>query len=531
MNKIRYLFGIAAVILTANLFSTAVQAAEITIDSLTYQTNENGTASVSYCERDFVGSVTILSSITVDETSYTVTSIGSSAFYGCLVTNIVIPDSVTTIESMAFDNCDLLAHVTLGNNVATIGSQAFYDCPSLSRITIPASVTEIGFGAFSACPLLLEIQVDENNSVYKDIDGVLFSKDGSIIYNYPNGKTNTFYSIPDSVTSIDSWAFMHSCMLTNIVIGNSITEIENFSFSGCTSLTSITIGNSVTKIGGYAFERCYSLTDINIGNAVSVISYNAFEDCTSLAEIVIPNSVTFIANSAFKNCNSLRAVRFLNDTPPTTGEDGIFENCTADITIYHPIGAEANWGTYWQGYKTQPWGISESVILSNGSASIDPSSGLIIFKLVFTNNSQNISYTNIVSSSAGSLSIPSYIISEGAYYSVSSIGDNAFNNCTLLTEIIIPNTINSLGNNAFKNCSSLEWIRFQSYTPPVVGLDSFSGCPSDMLIYYPEGAEATWGTEWEGFTSLPYIEPIILNKVSESVDYQNNIVTFTLKFT
>ena len=543
-----------------------------------------------------------------------VTTIGEGAFLSCYtLAEIVIPDSVTTIESMAFDNCDLLAHVTLGNNVATIGSQAFYDCPSLSRITIPASVTEIGFGAFSACPLLLEIQVDENNSVYKDIDGVLFSKDesllhtypggktdsfysipdtvtvlekfafhvcehittisipdtvsdirsgsfyispfltsiqvdennsvykdidgvlfskdGSIIYNYPNGKTNTFYSIPDSVTSIDSWAFMHSCMLTNIVIGNSITEIENFSFSGCTSLTSITIGNSVTKIGGYAFERCYSLTDINIGNAVSVISYNAFEDCTSLAEIVIPNSVTFIANSAFKNCNSLRAVRFLNDTPPTTGEDGIFENCTADITIYHPIGAEANWGTYWQGYKTQPWGISESVILSNGSASIDPSSGLIIFKLVFTNNSQNISYTNIVSSSAGSLSIPSYIISEGAYYSVSSIGDNAFNNCTLLTEIIIPNTINSLGNNAFKNCSSLEWIRFQSYTPPVVGLDSFSGCPSDMLIYYPEGAEATWGTEWEGFTSLPYIEPIILNKVSESVDYQNNIVTFTLKFT
>ena len=168
------LIGIAALILTASFISTAVQAATVTIDSLTYETNEeDSTASVTDCPENFTGAVTIPSSITVDGTAYTVTSIGwnafsyctslkeivlpdsvasigNSAFYCCTsLTEIVIPDSVTFIGRSAFAYCDSLTHVTLGSGVTSIGEDAFYDCTSLTHVTLGNGVTSIGDSAFA----------------------------------------------------------------------------------------------------------------------------------------------------------------------------------------------------------------------------------------------------------------------------------------------------------------------------------------------------------------------------------------------
>lgn len=196
-----------------------------------------------------------LTSITIPES---VTSIGIEAFYDCnsltdvyitdiakwcaincsskpqsyalylngeLVTELVIPDSVTKIKN-GFSDCKSLTSVTIPNSMTTISGYAFRSCSGLTSVTIPNSVTEIGSYAFSAC------------------------------------KSLTSVTIPGSVTKIGSSAFGGCSSLTSITIPDSVTEIGINAFGNCSGLTSITIGNSVTSIGNNAFYNCNSLTSI-----------------------------------------------------------------------------------------------------------------------------------------------------------------------------------------------------------------------------------------------------------------------------
>ena len=358
-------------------------------------TIEDGVTSIgSYAFRN----CSSLTSITIPNG---VTSIGSDAFSYCSsLTSINIPDSVTRFGFSAFGHCSSLTNITIQNSVTYISQYAFEDCSSLTSITIPNSVTGIGSGAFYRCSSLTSITVDENNPNYCAIDGNLYNKNATTLIHYAIGKTDTSFTIPDSVTSIDRHAFSYCSSLTSINIPDSVTSIGYRTFSHCSSLTSITIPNSVTSIGDDAFHSCSSLTSITIPDSVTSICQQAFYNCTSLTSITIPDSVTSIGSWAFSNCISLTSITI----PDSVTSIGIraFSNCRSLTSIDIPDG-----------------------VTSIG----------------------NYAFYNCTSLT--SITIPD---------SVTSIGNYAFSYCSSLTSVTIGNGVTSIGNSAFRYCYDLEKI-------------------------------------------------------------------------
>ena len=192
-----------------------------------------------------------------------VTKIGFEAFYSCLsLTEVIIPDTVTEIGERAFSQCESLKKVTIGNSVTTIGGSAFSHCSSLTSVTIPDSVKTIGKEAFYDCESLTSINVSENNKNYSDLNGILLDKNKKVLIQYPIGKTETSYTIPDSVTTIGVKAFYWCTNLTSVTIPDSVTEIGEEAFKACKSLTSVTFPDSVTDIGYRAFYDSVHFTPV-----------------------------------------------------------------------------------------------------------------------------------------------------------------------------------------------------------------------------------------------------------------------------
>ena len=152
-----------------------------------------------------------------------------------------IPDSVTTISEYAFSSCKGLTSVEIPSSVTSIEKGAFSGC-GFTSVKIPESVTTIGEDAFMFCPYLSAFEVESGNPNYKSEEGVLFTKDGTTLMQYPQRSGRTEYTIPNGVTSINRYAMTF-----------------------CLNLTSVEIPESVTWIGDSAFEYCYSLTDLYYG--------------------------------------------------------------------------------------------------------------------------------------------------------------------------------------------------------------------------------------------------------------------------
>lgn len=216
--------------------STKAKAAEQkTYGIYTYKVSKYSTT-ITGCNKSAKGAITMPSKID----GMPVTSIGDWAFRDCTgLTSIMIPNSVTSIGNGTFNGCSSLTSITIPDSVTSIGYYAFWDCSGLTSITIPNSVTSIGYVAFSGCTGLTSINVASGNNYYSGNNGVLFNKKKTELIRYPAGKSQTSYTIPDSVTSIRSNAF-----------------------AGCTGLTSIAIPNSVTSIGDWAFDGCTGLKDV-----------------------------------------------------------------------------------------------------------------------------------------------------------------------------------------------------------------------------------------------------------------------------
>ena len=284
-----------------------------------------------------------LTSVTIPNS---VTSIGIGAFCDCTgLTSVTIPNSVTGIGDRAFQNCTGLTSVTIGNSVTSIGENAFGWCSGLTSVTIGNSVTSIGDEAFRGCNSLTSViwnaenfaDFASNNTPFYDLRSQITSFTfGNEVEHIPanlcNGMSNlTSVTIPNSVTSIGGVAFYGCSGLASVTIGNSVTSIGGSAFYLCSGLTSITIPNSVTSIGNSVFYDCTGLTSVTIGNSVTSIGENAFSGCTGLTSVTIGNSVTSIGENAFGWCSGLTSVTIGNSV--TSIGDEAFRGCNSLTSV------------------------------------------------------------------------------------------------------------------------------------------------------------------------------------------------------
>lgn len=236
-----------------------------------------------------------------------------------------IPQGITAIESSAFYDCKFLTRVTIPDSVTSIGDCAFSLCDSLTSITIPDSVEQIGTNPFTVCSALKSISVSPEHPYFATIDGVLFRKADKALISYPAGIKSSFYTIPQGITAIGSYAFNECYSLTYITIPDSVTYIGANAFEACSSLSSVAIPDSVTFIGNNAFYNCKSLTSVIIPDSVTFIGNNAFYNCKFLTSVIIPDSITTIGDMTFSGCEFLANV-VIPDSVSSIGE-GAFYSC------------------------------------------------------------------------------------------------------------------------------------------------------------------------------------------------------------
>ena len=229
-------------------------------------------------------------------------TIPGNAFTGCSVLEeLVIPDSVATIEEEAFMNCSALKMVSFGKGLTAIYNNAFNTCDALDAVVLPESLKTIYYNAFRDCDALTEITIPNNvtsigNSAFYDCDSL------------------AKVTISNSVTSMGTYVFYDCDALTDVQLGTGITTIPDNTFNHCDALASIVIPRRVTTIGNYAFKDCVKFTEITIPRAVTSISANAFSYPAKMTIYGVAGTYA----ETFANDNSIKFVdRQINATSAT----------------------------------------------------------------------------------------------------------------------------------------------------------------------------------------------------------------------
>lgn len=228
-----------------------------------------------------------------------VQTLPDSAFADCIaLQRVTLSEGLTNISVAAFKNCTALQEVQLPDTLESIKSNAFENCSSLQRMHLPAAVSDLSANAFSGCISLSEVTVAAENPYYTAVDGVLMTADQETLVYYPSCSSQSDYTIPETVKTIDSYAFQDAMQLQFLTVPETVETIEPYACYDANSLKEVML-NGASVISAYAFQSCDQLEAVAFGDGVQEVQTGAFLDCPSLKSIILPKTITTIEDYAF----------------------------------------------------------------------------------------------------------------------------------------------------------------------------------------------------------------------------------------
>jgi hypothetical protein len=472
----------------------------------------------------------------------------------------MIGNGVTSIGDYAFAYCPSLIGVYFEGSAPTADSTVFDEDNNATVYYVPGSTgwssTFAGLPAMPTTPpaqfsyMTNAVAITITITGYTGTDTVVtlppiinnlpVTSIGDWAFAYNSNLTSV--TIPDSVTSIGSNVFFLCFNLAGVTIPNSVTNIGGAAFEDCLSLASVTIPGSVTSIGQEAFCQCGSLAGVTIPDTVTSIGQEAFCQCTSLASVTIPNSVTSIADYAFAACFGLTSVFFEGNAPTADSTVFAYEN---NPTVYYMPGA-TGWSSTFAGLPALPttpqaqfgYTTSDGAITLTGYTG---SGGAVVIPPIINNQPVTSIGGNAFfqCSNLTSVTIPGSVtsIGEDAFYScanltnatiangVTSIGYEAFCQCTGLTSVTIPGSVTSIAEGAFHDCASLTSVYFTGNAPSA-DTTVFSS-DNDVTIYYLPGATG-WSNPFAGVPAVLWTP--LIQASSVGVGVQNNQFGFNINW-
>ena len=467
----------------------------------------------------------------LDIAEVNITALPIQAFYKSTnVENLILPNTLITIGEEMFYQSKLKT-VVIPANATTIGNSAFEQCASLISIDIPANVETIGTAVFWGCSSLTTVTF-EKGSQLKTIGGGSSSYYGAFSY----CTALTSIEIPASVETIGASAFKGCSKLATVTfekesqlktIGGGYSEPNYYGvFSDCTALTSIEIPASVETIEAAAFKGCSSLATVTFENGSQLktigggsYSSGAFSDCTALTSIEIPASVETIEAAAFKDCSSLATVTFENGSQLKTiggGNShsyyyGAFSYCSSLTSIEIPASVETIKASAFKGCSSLA-----TVTFENGSQlkTIEggyPSSGTFADCTALTSIEIPASVETIEAAAfIFCSSLATVTFEKGSQLKTIGGGGSSYYGAfgqlkNLMTvDMSACTQVKTIGESAFDGDSELRLFKIGTETPPTCGRDAFSGINPYSVLKVPSGCADAYKAKsgWNNFASI-----------------------------